>query len=284
MNTNAECIPCIFSQALRIAKKISDDPADNLDYMVQLAKWLGEADFKNNPSVLSQPAYELANKLTNNRDLFLEEKKQSNKIALSVKPTLRKIIDSSDDPLDTALHAAAAGNTIDLGVGHKFDIEKDIIEMVNTGFAVNDIDSFRAELKPGRKLLYLGDNAGEIVFDTLLIEEIIKTGIEIVFSVKSGFIINDATMEDAKAVGMTDLTEVMETGGTDIGVNWDNISDEFRNLFETADVIISKGHGNYETTMHRKENIYFLLKAKCDYVAGTLGVTKGDIVFKKNSH
>jgi uncharacterized protein with ATP-grasp and redox domains len=103
----------------------------------------------------------------------------------------------------------------------------------------------------------------------------------VTFAVKSGPIINDATMEDARQVRLTDLVPVIETGAGDIGVEWANVSDEFRRAFETADVILSKGHGNFETTEDRPENLYFLLKAKCEIVARALGVTLGDIVFAR---
>jgi len=109
----------------------------------------------------------------------------------------------------------------------------------------------------------------------------LDAGMSVTFTVKSGPVINDATMADAESVGMTDLVPVMETGSNAIGVNWNNCSDEFRAVFEAADVVVSKGHGNFETCNDRPENIYFLLKAKCPMVADELGVQVGDIVFKR---
>jgi uncharacterized protein with ATP-grasp and redox domains len=178
------------------------------------------------------------------------------------------------------LHIAAAGNVIDLGAGHKFDIEDDVRELMEQPFAISSIEKFREELTPGCKVLYLGDNAGEIVFDCLLVKLLLQYGADVTFTVKSGPIINDAIMKDAVFVGMADLVPVIETGGADIGVNWENVSDEFMRAFENADIIISKGHGNFETCNDRPGNIYFLLKAKCELVAQILGVTLGDIVFK----
>ncbi len=149
-------------------------------------------------------------------------------------------------------------------------------------FTFSAVDEFRRELGPGRKLLYLGDNAGEIVFDALLVEQLLATGTEVTFTVKSGPIINDATMEDAESTGMTSLVPVIETGSADIGIHWERCSQEFRTAFETADVILAKGHGNFETCNECPENVYFLLKAKCDLVANEIGCKLGDIVFLRS--
>jgi hypothetical protein len=132
-------------------------------------------------------------------------------------------------------------------------------------------------------MLYLGDNAGEIVFDKLLVEQILSTGVEVVFAVKSAPIINDAVMQDAVETGMTKLVKVITTGSNDIGVNWSNTSRELKNVFRNADVILGKGHGNFETCHDRPENLYFLLKVKCDMVADEIGVKLGDIVFTRGS-
>ena len=195
-------------------------------------------------------------------------------------PELRTLIEQSRDPLDAALHVAVAGNVIDLGIGHKFDIEKDVRRIMKQDFAIDAVGDFRKELKGGRNLLYLGDNAGEIVFDRLLVERILPTGTEVTFVVKSAPIINDAVMQDAKEAGLTKLVKVITTGSNDIGVYWPSVSREFKNAVAAADIIVSKGHGNFETCHDRPGNWYFLLKAKCEMVAEELGVKLGDIVFK----
>lgn len=284
MHAGPECIPCTFRQALAAMRQVTQDTKLQRDAMVKLSEWFSHADLDNNPSMVSQPAYTILSDLTGIADPYLERKNEGNRAALAVRDRVRNVITDAVDPLDMALHVAAAGNTIDHGIGHSFNIEKDIIKKARTGFAVNDIMDFRKELAPGRKLLYLGDNAGEIVFDALLIEQILKTGTEVIFSVKSGPIINDATMDDAKETGMTDLVKVIETGGADIGINWNNISDEFRQEAETSDVIIAKGHGNYETCEDHPGNFYFLIQAKCDFVARTLGINLFDIAFRKSSN
>ena len=123
-----------------------------------------------------------------------------------------------------------------------------------------------------------------IIFDRILVEELLKTGVEIIFIVKSGPIINDAMMADARVAGLTDLVPVIETGSNDIGINVSRSSEEFLKAFKSADLILAKGHGNFETCCAFPQNFYFLLKAKCKVVAKELGVRMGDIVFKNNKY
>ena len=199
---------------------------------------------------------------------------------LELLPSLEAIVRRSKDPLKAAIHLAAAGNVIDLGIGHEFDLKKDIALLMKQPFAIDDYPDFRREIGPGRTLLYLGDNCGEIVFDRVLIEYLLAMGVRVTFVVKSGPIINDATRADAEFCGLTQLCPVIETGSDDIGVGWRNISSVFRRHVKAADIILGKGHGNFETCHGRPGNYYFLLKAKCDMVANELGVVTGNTVFK----
>lgn len=280
MKSKPDCIVCMFRQALNTARLVSSDEAVHVEVLRRVAQTVAEPDLTRTPAALSEPAYRIVADVTGVEDPYLASKHETNRVAMGILPTLRERIAAAPDPLDTALHVAAAGNVIDLGIGHEFDIEQDVAALIETPFAISALTEFRHELKPGKRLLYLGDNAGEIAFDRLLVEQLLPTGVDITFSVKSGPIINDATLEDADAVGLTGLVRVIETGAADIGVNFANVSDEFRTAFLTADCILAKGHGNFETCNDRPENCYFLLKAKCTMVADELGVTLGDIVFK----
>ncbi|OVE73541.1 hypothetical protein BVX94_03510 [bacterium B17] len=282
MRAQPECVVCLYDQALRAAKIVTDDPDMQAEILRRVSRCVADSDVRRmNPAKLSQPSYDCITAVTGVIDPYEAIKKECNKVAQSLVPDLRELLDDSEDKLNTALHIAAVGNTIDLGAGHEFDIEKDVLSAVKTDFGHNDVEQLRGEIKSGRKILYLGDNAGEIVFDMLLVEQLLDMELDVTFTVKSGPIINDAMMNDAEDVGMTELVKVIETGSNDIGVNWDNASDEFKSAFESADIILGKGHGNYETCNDLPGNIYFLLKAKCDIVADSLGVKKGEIVFKK---
>ena len=282
MNSKPECIVCLFKQALNTAKVVTEDPAVHLEVLRRLTPRVAGATLDQTPALLSRPAYEVVSEVTGVSDPYRELKQETNRLALQMLPLLWEQVVRIPDPLDAALRAAAAGNIIDLGIGgHVFDIERDVTRMMGAPLAVSELAAFRDELGTGRKLLYLGDNAGEIVLDRLLVEEILRTGTEVVYTVKSGPIINDATMEDARVSGMTSLVEVIETGSDHIGVNWDAISDDFRRAFEAADVIVSKGQGNFESCCDVRANLYFLLKAKCRVVAEELGAEEGQVVFKR---
>ena len=148
--------------------------------------------------------------------------------------------------------------------------------------AVDDLTVFREELRRAEQVLYLGDNAGEIVFDRVLVEEIVGADRQVAFAVKSRPILNDATFEDARAVGMDRLIRVIETGSGEIGVPLARCSDAFRSEFAAADLIISKGQGNFETLSDEKRHIFYLFMAKCPVVAKHIGCDIGDIILLSN--
>ena len=248
------------------------------------AQLSANASLSDTPAELSKSAYKAVSQITGDPDPYAQEKIRTNQAVMQILPRLQQITESSSDPLSTAIHIAVAGNIIDLGIGHNFDLNKDIDAIIQMALAIDDTESLRAQITPGIKILYLGDNAGEIVLDTILVNWLKQQGANLTFSVKSGPIINDATIHDARFAGLTDMVEVIETGSDDIGVNWNNVSDQFRKTFESANIIISKGHGNFETCDTRPENIYFLLKTKCQLVASELNVPLGSIVFKHNNH
>ncbi len=280
MKSDLECLVCLLKQALNTVRIATTDESLRRRVLDLAAETVPRADLESPPAVISNRIYEIVAEVTGVKDPFLDLKRTSNRMALEMAPRIRAIVASSDDPLNAALHASVAGNIIDYGIGHAFNLEKDMTSLMTRDFAVDDRPSFQKELVPGTRLLFLGDNAGEIVFDRILVEALLDRGIDVTFSVKSAPIINDALMEDAEAAGLTDLVRVIETGSGDIGVNLDRAGDVFRKAFDEAGVILGKGHGNFETCSGMPKNLYFLLKAKCPVVARELGVALGDIVFK----
>lgn len=280
MKAQPECLACMFRQALNTARAATPDPRAHTAILLRLARALSEVNMNRAPAAISKPVYDIVYDVTGVRDPYAPHKKETNEAALKLLPSLENTVRRSRDPLKTALHLAAAGNIIDLGIYHSFDLKKDILRIMKQPFTIDHDAAFRKELRPGRKLLYLGDNCGEIVFDRLLVEQLLTRGIQVTFVVKSGPIINDATMEDAEFAGLTRLCPVIETGSDDIGVGWPNTSATFRRHVRGADLILAKGHGNFETCVGKRGNYYFLLTAKCDIVAAELGVRNGDTVFK----
>jgi len=271
----------VVKQGIRTAKLSTDDPAIQQKVVDEVLKRLQGASLDVTPARLSQVAYAAAREVTGVADPFAEAKHETNLHALELLPDLRDRIAASEDPLHAAVKVALIGNAIDLGIGHRFDIERDVDRILKGDLTVDDTKVFRRLLTGCRKLLFLCDNSGEIAFDRLLIE-LLKDRCEVVASVKSGPIINDATRQDAEEVGLTDVVPVIETGSDRVGVDWDTTSLEFAEAFHAADLILAKGQGNFETLDEVPEEILFLLKAKCPEVARELGVREGDTVFVRN--
>jgi damage-control phosphatase, subfamily I len=285
MKAKVECIPCVFRQALATARCITDDPAVHENILHRVAEVYSTKKVKSTPAHFSQTVYEIIADVTGVRDPYAKEKKQFNELAMAMVPECEKALDESNDPIKTAAHLAVAGNIIDLGIGKDLDIHGTLETALHVPFTHNDLPELKEDLNSAASLLYVGDNAGEIVFDRIFIETLQKLfpALKITFVVKSGPIINDATMEDAEAVGMTKVCDVIETGAACVGAPPDKVNDTFKKAFYDADLVISKGQGNFETLSSiTDQTIYFILKAKCDLVAAELGVSFGNSVLKKS--
>jgi uncharacterized protein with ATP-grasp and redox domains len=282
MKSDPECLTCMMTQAFNTVKATTNDLSVQREVLNRVAETISYTDLEKTPAAISQPVYEIVSRVTGIKDPYADLKRQTNKEALKLLSALQHMLSKAEDPLKIALHIAVAGNIVDIGIGHTFDLEKDVFTILSIPFSIDNMELFKEDIQPGRRLLYLGDNSGEIVFDRLLIQVLKEKGVEVTFCVKSGPIINDALMEDAHAVGMTEMVPVIETGSNDIGINLHNCSDQFLKALEETDIILAKGHGNFETCSDLPYNFYFLLKAKCRVVAQALAVTMGDIIFKKS--
>jgi len=284
MHVSANCFSCLFQQALNTANHAMADEAQKLLIMQESARYLSQQDVTTiTPARLSQPIYAIVSRVTGLRDPFAEIKKKSNALAQSLQNDIRDAIVRSRDPLNRALHAAAAGNIIDAGIIAEMDMEilhEEIQSALYEPFYVDDLPRLYPLLKRGSSLLYLADNAGEIVFDALAIDRIQRMGVVVTVAVKSGPIINDATLEDAQFAGLPGRCTVIETGAADIGVDWNHATPAFRSAFDSADVVLAKGHGHLETLNSESHpGLFFLLKAKCSVVADALQCPTGSLVF-----
>jgi uncharacterized protein with ATP-grasp and redox domains len=179
------------------------------------------------------------------------------------------------DPFDTALRLSIAGNIIDLGPAQRYDLWAAIERVLGQAFAVDHSERLRVALQACRQVLYLADNAGETVFDRLLIETLDRP---VVYAVKGGAVLNDATREDARAAGVHHVAEIVDTGSDAPGTILDRCSPAFRELFATADLIVAKGQANYETLSDAGPRVFHLLQTKCDVIARNVGVPVGSIV------
>ncbi len=280
MRATNECLVCFINQAYKSAQIATKDEELQRKIIVEVANQLQYMDMTRSPAELSQVIYEIVSRITNNKDPYIHLKKQQNSTALKLEPALRQIRESSNDPLLTALKLSAEGNVIDLGVlsEHQIDIDSIISQAMTINFAVNHYDKFIKDLKNAKQILFFLDNAGEIVFDKILIEELKKYA-NVTAVVKGTPIINDACMEDAIDIGLDKIVEVIAMEKGWIGAPWRVLEKPLLKRMESADIIIGKGQGNYETLDDYPGNVYLLLKAKCDVVAKSMGVKKGEIGF-----
>ncbi|GAI12306.1 unnamed protein product, partial [marine sediment metagenome] len=230
--------------------------------------------------------YTVFREVTGIKDPYYKIKRKYNRSALDIYPRLEKLVDSAKDRLYMAAKVAIAGNVMDFGIDIKkvntLDFNKIIQDLQNMPLAVDDYNKFRESLKDSINILYITDNAGEIVFDKVFIKELVKLDKKVILTVKSDPVINDATPEDAIEAKFDSLARVVETGNGNIGINTGNSSDAFLEEFKKADLIISKGQGNFETLDETSANVFFLLKAKCEKIARELGVKHLDVVFAKS--
>ncbi|MGQ9628296.1 MAG: damage-control phosphatase ARMT1 family protein [Anaerolineae bacterium] len=273
------CLPCCLKQALVIAQEVTADKAQHMEVLREAMAALEDFSLDISPAENSTYAVWAAHRALKNEDPFKEKKRFYNSLALKMYPSLRQIVERAENPLDASVRVAGAGNVIDLGImGNDVDIEKAISDIFNWGFAVNHLEDLEEALLEARNVLYLGDNAGEIVFDKVLVEELVRLDKEVTFVVREVPAMNDILMEDALAVGMDKVARVISNGSTMFGAHLPSCSEEFLRAFHAADLIIAKGQANIETLYGEKDNIFFILKAKCEIMAQNLGVKFGDMV------
>ena len=283
MRIYLDCISCFVRQALDAARFATDDERIHEQVVREVLKLAGELDMSQSPPAIGQQIHRLIRKLVDKDDPYHKIKRRFNSLALKLYPELRKQIVSSDDRLETAIRLAIAGNIIDFGVNSSVDesdIRKGITESLNTDFDNMQLESFRDAVEQAEEIFYLADNAGEIIFDRLLIEQLPYEKVTVV--VKGMPVINDATMEDAELAGLPKIVEVIDNGSDAPGTILENCSQNFRNRFENADLIIAKGQGNYETLSNVSKNIFFVLKAKCSVIARDLGCEVGEMILRKS--
>lgn len=283
-----DCIVCIIKQALKAARLATNDQRIQEEALRRVMLRLTEVKWTGTPPQLVRASRvaELIVELTGVDDPYKELKKMSNDEALAIVNEVRALIASQEDPLRAAVKVAIAGNIIDFAAVETYDLKETIEKVLKQEPAVDDYDRLREEILYADTLLYFADNAGEIVFDKLLIEEMIKIRKKpfkkISFVVKGGPIINDATIEDAVYVGLDKLPniEFKKISNGRPGTGPERTSPEVLSWIKSHDITISKGQGNYED-LSSVEGVYFLLIAKCPVVAEDLGVKIGDIVIKR---
>ncbi|MDD5758220.1 MAG: ARMT1-like domain-containing protein [Desulfobulbaceae bacterium] len=271
MKTSSECIPCFLRQAKYAANLTSSDPHLQTAILNQVEDYLATLDMERSPPLNSIGLYNIITQVSGNPDPFANLKQQSNDLALALRPKIKMLIQQSESPFFAAILFAIAGNIIDYGSQQDFDLDNALHQCLKKHPLINDYAALRHDLSHAKTVLYLADNCGEIVFDSLFIDQL---SAPVTIVVKSGPIINDATIDDATYCGLDKTYTVIANGtscpGTPIGF----CAKEFERLFTEADVIISKGQGNFETLSEVQRPIYHLLTIKCPVVGRHAAETK----------
>lgn len=216
-------------------------------------------------------------------DPYRDLKERTNRAALDLYPRLSQMVETSPGDLELPVRLAIAGNTIDFGylaVRGRLDLEAEIEDALHRPLAINHLAQLRQAIDSSGSILYLADNAGEIVLDRILIEAIPDYRARVTVAVRGTQVINDATLDDARQAGLVGQVRVIENGSDAPGTILETCDELFRQAFAQADMVIAKGQGNYESLSESGRSCFFLLKAKCDLVARDLQVARGDIVVK----
>lgn len=283
MKTYFDCIPCFIRQALDAARFVTSDETVQETIMRRVFEHAATMELTDTPPVMGRFIHRVVREVSGNPDPYRDVKAASNRFALSLLPALRSRLDASSNPFETAVRLAMAGNIIDFGVFASIDRDQ-VMESLESSFdtpIAGEVDAFQRCVRRARHILYLTDNAGEIVFDRLLIEQIGPEKVTV--AVKGEPVINDATREDAEQAGLTGRVRVIDNGADAPGTILEACSPAFRDTFDRADLIIAKGQGNYETLSDVDAPIAFLLKAKCPVIADDLGVAVGSLVLQRAS-
>ncbi len=267
MKMHLDCPECFVRQAIRTGQLLRCPNSVLWDLVKGCGTILSQIEHEFSPPQNAVALYDMISLKVGKEDPFYQLKKESTQQALALYPRLKEKIKNSADPLDTALRLAACGNVVDYGVSSDFDLMKEVEEVFNADFFHYEYEEFAEKLHQVDWILYIGDNCGESVFDRMLIEEL---GIPVKYAVRGGPIINDVTKEDAVDAGIDQVAEIVSTGCRAPGIVFDWCSDEFKALYDSAPMIISKGQGNFETLSDEKREIFFIFKIKCKVVASFL--------------
>lgn len=281
MQMSLECIPCIVNSFLRLFKSGFMPDSVQAAAMRRLLSYLSKADFNAPPPVLGQAMHRMIRDILGNPDPYRDVKDRYNQMMLNRYDEFMKLVSEAEDPFDKAMRLAIAGNAIDFGPQHLLDVNETIQRVLIADLAIDDSPRLRDELRDAKQVLYIGDNCGEIVFDRLFLKTLDHPGLT--FCVRGAPVINDATREDALAVGIDKYARIITTGDDAPGVVWETSSDTFKACFRDADVIIAKGQGNLEGLLGMDANLYFMLVTKCEPVARKIDVQPNQFIIMGRS-
>lgn len=283
LKSSLECIPCFLGQALNAAQRFGADDVVRARIMMEVLKEVERFDRTRSSPEMGAMIHRIAADAVGVEDLYFDVKRACNEAVLSVLPSLREKIARADDPFETAVRACIAANLIDFtapGGDTDTPLPALFAAAMSRPLAVvcgeNPIARLKERAFAAESILYLLDNAGEVVADRLLIEQLPRGRVTAV--VRGGPIANDVLMEDARAASIHEVAEVIDSGLALPGTLLNRCSKELRERFHAADLVISKGQGNFETLDFLPNKLFFLFVVKCEVVANYLGAVMGDTI------
>jgi uncharacterized protein with ATP-grasp and redox domains len=276
-----ECYPCFLRQTLIALSTDTFGEGLKHEVMKGVLEDMKRAEIEKSPAHATTFIHRRIRGMLG-RDPFKGIKSEYNARALTLYPRLREMVSGSADPLETAARLAIAGNVIDFGIFTSVDMEGTIRRALAHPLEVDHYPAFRQEVEKAEEILYLLDNTGEAVFDRLLMDILFSRGKRVTAVAKGAPVINDCTLEDALEAGIAEVAEVADNGSDAVGTILEMTPGGFRERFSNAELIISKGQGNFETLLGRGENIFFLFQSKCAVVSRVLGFQKGSMLLVSN--
>ncbi len=257
----------------------SGDEAVRERVMRRVLSAISAMDFNRPPPAMGAEIHRIVRRETGDPDPYAGAKSDLTRMALRLLPKLEERVGSSADPLDTALRISIAGNIMDFSITSSMR-EDAVLETLEDSlrkpFLRGGAGDLAGRLASAQSILFLADNAAEIVFDRPLLSMMPRGRVTV--AVKGSPVINDATMEDAGAAGLASVARLIDNGSDVPGTLLESCSPRFRDEFSRAEIVVSKGQGNYETLSDAPREVFFLLRAKCATICEDLGCSMGDIL------
>lgn len=283
MTIDTACVECIINQSSRVADILDVDEATRKKLLDMVTKRSKNFSFSLTPPEIASGVYKNMADILQKDDIYDEVKEESTKKALMFVPLLQQKKQNSKDKLLAATKIAIAGNVIDLAAEVEFDLQKEIENIFDIDFDYAEFEKMKNALTQAKSLLLVADNTGEHIFDYLFVQTIkeLYPEIKIYYMVRGCAIINDVTIKEAKKAGFEEYCTVVDSGVDTPGFVYARANAYSQDLFDSSDLVICKGMGNYECLSPPvRTNLVYLLKVKCGVVAASLGKGLGDIVCK----
>ncbi|MCG6188740.1 damage-control phosphatase ARMT1 family protein [Maribellus maritimus] len=279
---NYECLICQIKSLPHRFDKYEIPRKDRNAVASELIKKIAGIDLENSYSPeITRDILALLKKKSTVEDPYQKEKEESNFYLQNKYSEFQELLRNSDDPFNLSLRLAIAGNIIDFGPAHQFDVDETIQRVLTTDFAFDHSAQLKIEIEKARTILYLADNSGEIVLDKLFLETINHPNVW--FAFRGAPVLNDATCKEVFDIGIDKTAKIISNGDDAPSTLLHRVSHEFKEVYNSADLIISKGMGNYEGLMNESDpRLFFLLMIKCPVIAEKIGAKKGDFVVKQN--